>query len=122
MQLENVDSHKHFGIILKNDLTWTKHIHNLVLKGTKIINILKGLQYSLKRLTLEIIYFSYIRPIFEYGGIVWDGCTQADELSLEIFQLDVALIVSGTMKNTHIAKLYEETGWKTLAKRREHQN
>ena len=75
----------------------------------------------LKRSTIEIIQLSYIRPIFDYGGIVWDEYNQADELSLERVQVHAALIFSGAMKNTAIAKLYEETGWETLSKRREHQ-
>ena len=54
-------------------------------------------------------------------AFVWDGCTQADELSLEIVQLVAAGIVSMAMKNPLIANLYEVTGWETLAKRREHQ-
>ena len=38
---------------------------------------------------------------------------------LENVQLSAARIVTGAMHGTSIAKLYEETGWSTLAKRRE---
>ena len=62
------------------------HIQNLIQKGNKIINIRKGLQYSLQHPTLEIIYFSYIRPLFEYGSVVWYGCTETNEPALEKVQ------------------------------------
>ena len=80
---------------------------------------MKSLQFILDRRTLEIIYISYIRPILEYASIVWDGCTQGDEYRLENVQLAAARVVSGAMKTTPIVKLYEETGWESLSKRRE---
>ena len=79
------------------------------------------MQYSLQRTTLEIIYFSYIRPLFEYGSVVWDGCSETNEQALEKVQLAAARVVTGALKSTPIEKIYEETGWETLAKRREHQ-
>ena len=89
------------------------------MKATKQLNILKTLQYSLDRKTLEIIYTSFIRPIMEYGCAVWDGCTQADALRLESIQLAAARVISGALRTTSNMKLYEETGLTQLAKRRE---
>ena len=80
---------------------------------------MKSLQYRLDRDTLETIYKSFIRPILEYGSVVWDGCAQADEHQLENIQLAAARIVTGAMRTTANVKLYEETGWETLSKRRE---
>ena len=50
---------------------------------------------------------------------MWSGCTEADALKLEDVQITAARIVTGAMHGTNINKLYEETGWHTLAKRRE---
>ena len=60
-----------------------------------------------------------MRPILEYASIVWDGCTQGDENRLEGVQLTAARVVTGAMKTTPTVKLYEETGWEPLSKRRE---
>ena len=101
VQLKNVECHKHLEITFKRDLTWNVHIQNLILKGTKIINILKGLQYSLQWSTLEIIYFSYIRPLFEYGSFVWDGCTETEEIALlKRVQFEAARVVAGILNST----------------------
>ena len=80
---------------------------------------MKGLKFTLDRLTLETIYVSFIRPVLEYGSPIWSGCTAADEAKLESVQLNAARIVTGAMHGTSNAKLYEELGWHTLAKRRD---
>ena len=118
-QLANVPQHKHLGLVLKSDLKWNEHIKEIVSKASKQLNIMKNLQYRLDRETLEVIYTSFIRPLLEYGNVVWDNCAQTDEKLLEDLQLTAARIVSGAMRTTPNEKLYEETGWETLAKRRE---
>ena len=118
-QLENVLEHKHLGLSLRSDLKWNEHVKQVATKACKQVNILKTLQYRLDRDTLETIYTSFIRPILEYGNVVWDGCTQDDAKLLEDIQMTAARIVTGAMKTTPIEKLYEETGWETLSKRRE---
>ena len=118
-QLEHMDQHKHLGLVFRNDLRWNDHINAILAKATKQLNILKTLQFRLDRKTLEIIYTSFIRPLMEYGNVVWDGCTQSDALKLESVQLAAARVISGAMRTTFDAKLYEETGLTTLAKRRE---
>ena len=118
-QLINVNSHKHLGLTFRSDLRWIEHVNNLTIKATRQLNILKSLQYKLDRKTLEVVYISFIRPVLEYASVVWDGCNQSQCNQLENIQLAAARVVTGAMKTTSIAKLYEEIGWETLAKRRE---
>ena len=120
--LQDVAQHKHLGVTLRSDLRWSDHIADISTKSTKLINIMKSLKFTLDRKTLDTIYTSFIRPILEYGSLVWSGCTAQDEDKLESIQLNAARIVTGAMHGTSNAKLYEETGWLTLAKRREISN
>ena len=117
--LDDVSKHKHLGVTLRSDLRWNDHISEIVTKSSKLINIMKTLQFSLDRQTLETIYISFIRPILEYASPVWSGCTESDAKRLEDIQTNAARIVTGAMYGTSIEKLYEEVGWQTLAKRRE---
>ena len=117
-QLENVANHRHLGLTFRSDLKWTDHINQSILKATRQTNILKSLQYRLNRETLEVIYISFIRPLLEYACVVWDGCNQSDNTRLEKIQLAAARVVTGAMISTSTVKLYEETGWETLANRR----
>ena len=56
--LQEVDSFKHLGITLQNDLLWDKHIDNILNSANKKLNILFALKYKLDRKTREIMYFS----------------------------------------------------------------
>ena len=118
-QLEDVSYHRHLGITLKSDLTWSHHINLIAQKANRLINILKCLQFRLDRNSLETIYMSFIRSLLEYGSPIWDGCTQADADRLEAIQTTAATVIAGAMKGTSTSKLYEEVGWETLAERRD---
>jgi hypothetical protein len=65
------------------------------------------------------MYFSFIRPILQYGDVVWDMQTRYFINKIEYVQSEAARIVTGGTKLTSIQKLYEETGWEKLLERRE---
>ena len=65
---------------------------------------------------LEIMYIAYIRPLLEYGDVVWD-ITQHLADKLESVQLAAARVVTGGIHGTSHVALYTETGWETLAGR-----
>jgi hypothetical protein len=62
------------------------------------------------------MYFSFIRPILEYGDVIWDSNIQylADKIET------MRIVTDGT-KLTSINELYDETGWEKLADRRTNQ-
>ena len=64
------------------------------------------------------MYISFIRPILEYGDVVWDNYTQQEKQDIEKIQIEAARIVTGTTKLVSINSLYKETGWETLETRR----
>ena len=76
INIENVQSHKHLGFHLSNDGSWDLQIKNSIEKAWKRINIMRRLKIYLDRKSLEVIYFTFIRPIIEYGDVVWDNIPQ----------------------------------------------
>jgi hypothetical protein len=58
------------------------------------------MQYSLIH-----IYFAFIRPVLEYGDVVWGNCTKKESDLLEIVQIEAGRII-------------HELGWETLENRR----
>ena len=52
------------------------------------------LKYDLDRKSLIRFYLSFIRPILEYGNIIWDGCNKLQSDLLESIQLDAARIIT----------------------------
>ena len=117
-QIVEVESHKHLGIFLSNDCTWHKHIDYIKDKAWKRVNAMRKLKYEFDRKSLEIIYFSFIRPILEYGDNIWDNCADYEKEELDKIQNEAARIVTGCTKLVSIENLEYETKWESLEERR----
>ena len=44
------------------------------------------------------LYKSLIRPLMEYGDVIWNNCCDCDEALLDSVQYDAARLVTGTFK------------------------
>ena len=86
-QITEVESHKHLGVYLSNDCFWHKHIDYITKKAWYRINMLRKLTFRLDRKSLETIYTTFIRPLLEYGDIIWDNCTQQEKIELDKIQM-----------------------------------
>lgn len=111
-------SHTHLGITLTSNGTWTEHINNIYQKAAYRLNIMRMLKHDLDRNSLNRFYIAFIRPILEYGSIIWDNCTKQQSDLLESLQKDAARIVTGLRKGTSQDVLYNELGWASLSERR----
>lgn len=80
--------------------------------------MLRILKYKINRESLIKIYFAFIRPVLEYGDVVWDNCTDEQSNLLESIQIEAARIITGLRRNSSKQYLYQELGWETLKKRR----
>ena len=65
------------------------------------------------------MYFSFIRPILEYGNILLTNCGTINNDKMEKIQIQAARIVTGAIQSTSVQRLYQETKWQTLKARRE---
>ena len=75
-QVLEVDCHKHLGLYLSNNGSWHQQINFILEKAWFRINIMRKLKFKLDRKSPEIIYTAFIRPILEYGDVIWDNCAQ----------------------------------------------
>ena len=75
-QIEEVNSHKHLGVVLSDDCTWHDHLDYIKCKAWNRANVMPKLKFKLDRRSLQIIYFTFIRPLLEYADVVWDNCSQ----------------------------------------------
>ena len=116
--IQEVNSHRHLGLVLSNDCTWHDHLEYIKSKAWTRINVMRKLKFKLDRRSLQIIYFTFIRPILEYADVVWNNCTQYEVNELEKIQNEAARIVTGATKLVSINTLMQETGWETLSNRR----
>ena len=72
-ELRNVSSYKHLGVIMANDLTWTKHVNGTDHNANKVVGLLKRTVGSKNKDIFSILYKSLVRPILEYASPVWSS-------------------------------------------------
>lgn len=116
--IPQVKTHKHLGLTLAEDSKWTSHISSSVNKAWQRIGIFRSLKFVLSRSSLERMYISFIRPLLEYGDVVWDNCSNELKIDLEAVQNEAARIVAGATKLCNLDRLLSELNWESLADRR----
>ena len=113
-------SHTHLGIALSSNLSWNSHISRIVNKASQRIALLRRFKFKLSRKTLIRLYFSIVRPILEYGCVIFDNCGKGLSDLIESIQYDAAKICTGALRHTSHIRLLQELGWPTLANRRKY--
>ena len=70
IQVERTSHQKHLGIILYN--TFKQHLDSIIPKVNKGISVIKKLRHSLPRKSLATICKAFLRPLLDYGDIIYD--------------------------------------------------
>ena len=79
---------------------------------------MRKLKFQLDRKSLETIYIVFIRPLLEYGDVIWDKCTQYEKRELDKIQNEAARIATGATKLVSLDTPYSEIRWETLEQSR----
>ena len=75
------------------------------------MGLLRRICRDVPRECLETLYKSMIRPLLEYGNIIYDGSADIHTKRLENVQRQAALTCTGAYKHTRHINLLEELGW-----------
>ena len=67
-------SYVDLGITISCDLSFERHINNIVSKARQRVSTLFRGFLSRNLSTMRLAFISYIRPILEYNGIIWNPC------------------------------------------------
>ena len=118
--IKKVSSHKHLGVHLTSDLSWSTHAEETAKKANRTLGIIRPLKNKLDRKSLETLYTSFVRPIIEYADEVWDvPANNRHTLQvLDKVQKEAAKIVTGATALCTTEELNHEAGWQPLAERR----
>ena len=119
-QVQQCWSQKHLGLFLDN---WLNLILTNILtrKCNKTIGITKKLSTSVSRQSLLTIYKSFVRPILDYGDIIYDKPHKGSFIEkIERVQYNACLVITGAFKGTSRERLYQELGLESLKDRRWH--
>lgn len=114
-----VKEHCHLGLTLTSTMKWNAQINNICNRASQRNNILRKFKFKFPRKTLESLYIHMIRPILEYADVIYDNCGTVLSQKLESIQYDAARTCLGALSTTSRTNLLNETGWDTLAVRRQ---
>ena len=117
--VNQVPSQKHLGMQLDAKLNFENRLDNIMITVAKTTELLRKLQVVLPRPSLVTIYKAFIRPHLDYGDIIYDRAyNESFHQKLESIQYNAALAITGAIRGTSRAKLYQELGLESLQKRR----
>ena len=74
--IEEVKEHKMLGLIVDNNLTWNKHIENMIKKLSKNAYLLSRLKRYAKPTHLQMFFNAHIISHINFASTIWDGCSQ----------------------------------------------
>ena len=119
IHVERASYQKHLGIILDEKLNFKQHIDNAILKIDKGISVIKKLRHGLPRKSLITIYKAFLRPLIDYGDIIYDQPQNESFCEkLQSVQYKVALEITGAIQGTSRDRIYLELGLESLKNRR----
>ena len=100
---------KHLGILLDGKLKFKQHVDSAILKINKGTSVIKKLRHSLPRKSLLTIYKAFLRPLIDYGDMIYDQ-PQNESFCNKIkpVQYKVALAITGATQGTSRDKLNQE--------------
>ena len=117
--VKSSSTHKHLGMVLDTRLDFNLHLKNVQNKVNKTIGLLRKLQNTLPRTSLITIFKSFIRPLLDYGDIIYDRAYNTSfHQNIESIQYNAALAITDAVRGTSREKLYQELGFQSLQQRR----
>ena len=117
--VKSSSTRKHLGMVLETKLDFNLHLKNVQNKVNKTIGLLRKLQNTLPRTSLITIFKSFIRPLLDYGDIIYDRAYNTSfHQNIESIQYNAALPITGAVRGTSREKLYQELGFESFQQRR----
>ena len=108
---------KHLGITLDSKMNWNSHIDSKCKELGQRLNILRKLPIYITPLTKLKIFTTFIRPVIEYGSVLYDNCTIHLSNRIENIQRHACIVITRCYKSTSNEKLLKILGLESTASR-----
>ena len=117
--LEIVETAKYLGVNIHNRLNWNYHINQVAKKANNTRAFLQRNLHQCPRKTKDLCYKTLVRPLMEYGCVIWDPYTASNIQALEMVQRRSARFVTGDYRQTSsVSSMLQQLNWPTLQERR----
>ena len=126
LQINNIDipfseTAKFLGITFDKQLTFRQHIMDITSRAQKRMNVLRALSgttWGGDRKTLTLLYQAIIRPILEYGAIIFENAAPTHLKKMDTLQNQALRTVTGALRTTPISALHVYNNTQPLHARR----
>ena len=74
--IPQVDSLKYLGVLYNEKLNWSPHIEYIAAKAQRALGLLRRMsnrKFGVRRDTMIMVYKMYMRPILEFGCVLFSG-------------------------------------------------
>ncbi len=115
--LDETECEKDLGIMMDNTLSFDQHICEAVKKANKKLAMIRRTFVYLDKKMLVQLYTSLIRPILEYGNVIWSPHLQSHIKQLEAVQHRATKMLS-SLANLPYTQRLRELNLPSLAYRR----
>ena len=95
VNLEETVAEKDLGVFIDNNLTFDKHITEAIKKANTKLAMIKRTFVYLDRDLLTPLFTSLVRPLLEYGNIMWSPSLQHHIKSIEAVQHRATRLITG---------------------------
>ena len=110
-ELEQVASHKRFGMIIDEDLTYEINVDELCNKLSKRLGLLRHISPYLKK-NQRIIYLNtVIKPLIMYASSVWTSCNKMLLERVLRTQKRAARIILSAPRTSRTVTLFNNLRW-----------
>ena len=118
-ELHRVSQHDYLGVIISNDLNWSKHCQKTAAKASRTLGMLRRTLSACSADVKARSYLSLVRPQLEYGSEAWNPHANNDVKRLENIQRQAARFVfQDFRRNTSVTPLIQQLQWDSLQTRR----
>ena len=107
--VEQVPIIKDLGVLITNNLCWSKHIESIVSSANKTLGLVKRICKEVKNTnTRKILYCALVRPKLEYASSVWSPYTIKHRLLIENLQRRASKFILNYPENmSYIERLHK---------------
>lgn len=115
--IPQLDTVKYLGVIYDSHLLWRAHIDYIAKKGVRALGILHKISNSrsgMRRDTLIMIYKMYVRPVLEFGCVLYSGAPSYKLHALILLEREALRLCLGLPKSVATNALYLEARLPTL--------
>ena len=99
-KLTEVNNHKHLGLTISNNMSWSSHINEILAKAEKRLSMMRRSKHILPRSCLDKLYKSVILALFDYCDVIYDSCTMYESEQLDKLQRKASLLCTGAFRIT----------------------